>query len=93
MWMPCLPSKTLSSFGADAATAGTSTLGEARVGTGAAIAGAGAWAGAELPAGTVGIARHIAGLGFIVLDGLLQVSIVPDDLLREPIVPVETGPA
>jgi hypothetical protein len=73
--------------------AGTSTLGEVRVGTGAAIAGAGAWAGAELPAGTVGNARHIADLGFIVLDGLPQVSIVPDDLLREPIVPAETGPA
>ena len=55
--------------------------------------GAEASAGADLPAGVAGTARRIAGLGFIVLDGRLQECIAPDDLLREPIVPVETDRA
>ena len=55
--------------------------------------GAEASVGADLPAGVAGTARRIAGLGFIVLDGRLREFIAPDDLLREPIVPVETDRA
>ena len=62
-------------------------------GTGAAMNGAEASVGADLPAGVAGTARRIAGLGFIVPDGRLREFIAPDDLLREPIVPVETDRA
>lgn len=91
--MSCHPSKTLSSSGADAATAGIGTAGADPAGTGAAMNGAEASVGADLPAGVAGTARRIAGLGFIVLDGRLREFIAPDDLLREPIVPVETDRA
>jgi len=74
--MSCHPSKTLSSFGVDAVTAGIGTAGADPAGTGAAMNGAEASVGAGLLAGAAGTAHRIAGLGFIVPDGRLQECIV-----------------
>ena len=67
-----LPSKKLSSFGADTATAGIGMAGADPAGTGAAMNGDEASVGAGLPVGGVGTARRIPGMGFIGPDGHLQ---------------------
>jgi hypothetical protein len=97
--------KTLSSFGADTAIAGTSTAGVGPAGIGAAFTGGEVWVGADRLVGTAGttvvdpacIARDVLLTPFIVRDGHLTQATVrgahPTQVTVRAVAPERVGQA